>query len=71
MIEVTVVTMVVMVMMVTAPDMLGDSEQTKQLRKRWREQLANGDPYKCVSFEGFIQMLAAQSSFDDKSKVRP
>jgi hypothetical protein len=52
-------------------DMPGDSEQTKQLRKRWCEQLANGDPYKCVSFGGFIQMLAAQSSFDDKSKVRP
>jgi hypothetical protein len=48
-------------------DMPWDSEQTRKLRKRWREQFANGDPYKCGSFGGFIQMLAAQSSFDDKS----
>jgi hypothetical protein len=48
-------------------DREGDGEDITELRKKWREQLANGNPHGCDSFKGFVQMLVAQYSFDDTS----
>ena len=46
-------------------DKKNDSKETTQLRKKWREQLASGNPHGCDSFEAFVQMLAAQHSYDN------